>query len=353
VQKQALEVANRTIAKLTEMNKELAEELSPKFKEEPKWNGIFKLDLSSKKNIPINKRGSGVRRLILLNFFRAEAERLREEKHVSDVIFALEEPETSQHPSNQEMIINALLEISHSGKSQVLLTTHVPGLASLLPLDSVRFLHCEKEELQCKIEEPSEQVYKLIADSLGVLPYEEGATAKAIIMVEGPDDVMFIKHLAMALKGANKIIGNLDDFGIVPLIAGGCSQLKYWVNLGILKKLNKPYLCFVDSDRKKPEDHPGDKHSRRLQREGVNIFYTRKREVENYLCPSVVDNVQEIGDFDDVKKIAGKNILKNKWPMMTADKILSRDKYIDENGNEQNELLELMEEVIGLVNMRS
>ena len=41
-----------------------------------KWSDVFKnVSISGDEEIPINKRGSGVKRLVLLNFFRAEAER--------------------------------------------------------------------------------------------------------------------------------------------------------------------------------------------------------------------------------------------------------------------------------------
>ncbi len=68
-------VANRTLAKLQEMNPGLASELSASLRDKPKWKDLFKYSLSSNDNIPMDKRGSGVRRLVLLNFFRAEAER--------------------------------------------------------------------------------------------------------------------------------------------------------------------------------------------------------------------------------------------------------------------------------------
>lgn len=102
---------------------------------------MFKLELESDDQVPLNKRGSGVRRLILLSFFQAEAARLREKRQGENlnrvpVIYAVEEPETSQHPDNQERIIRAFREVAEGG-DQVLLTTHVPGLAGLLPLDSL------------------------------------------------------------------------------------------------------------------------------------------------------------------------------------------------------------------------
>lgn len=70
-----LKLPGRTLAKLQEMDEDLAASLVPEFKSEPKFDSLFKLSIKSDDDISINKRGSGVRRLILLNFFRAEAER--------------------------------------------------------------------------------------------------------------------------------------------------------------------------------------------------------------------------------------------------------------------------------------
>ncbi|EON3083201.1 AAA family ATPase [Enterococcus faecium] len=75
VQEKAIESAKITLEKLKEMDPTLSNSLMPEFKSEPKFDSLFKLTIRSDMGISINKRGSGVRRLILLNFFRAEAER--------------------------------------------------------------------------------------------------------------------------------------------------------------------------------------------------------------------------------------------------------------------------------------
>ncbi len=145
VKKKVEEVARRTLAKLREMDESLADDLRTVFKTEPKWAG-FKMSLIDHEDIPINKRGSGVRRLILLNFFRAEAERRQQEANTAGIIYAIEEPESSQHPSNQRMLINALLEMSAGGNTQVIVTTHVPGIAALVPPESVRYVRHDKNK---------------------------------------------------------------------------------------------------------------------------------------------------------------------------------------------------------------
>ncbi|WP_141034180.1 AAA family ATPase, partial [Escherichia coli] len=83
------------------------------------------------------KRGSGVRRLVLISFFKAEAERLQSEFPDKGVIYAIEEPETSQHPSNQRLLIEAFQELASSDKCQVLITTHVPALVEKIPTESL------------------------------------------------------------------------------------------------------------------------------------------------------------------------------------------------------------------------
>ena len=133
VQEKVLSIAEMTLEKLHEMAPDLANELTPKFKEEPKWEKLFKLNIDGDDQIPINKRGSGVRRLILLNFFRAEAERKKHESDSKNVIYAIEEPETSQHPNNQKLLASAFKELAEDGNNQVILTTHVPAFAELLP----------------------------------------------------------------------------------------------------------------------------------------------------------------------------------------------------------------------------
>ncbi|NDJ26980.1 ATP/GTP-binding protein [Campylobacter sp. MIT 12-8780] len=137
------EVTKNTIDKLKEMNPEIADSLNPNIPETSslKWVDVFKnVSITGDEDIPINKRGSGVKRLILLNFFRAEAERKRNMAKAPNIIYAIEEPETSQHFNYQYMLINALLELSKTDKTQVILTTHSPSIVKMLDFDNIRLL---------------------------------------------------------------------------------------------------------------------------------------------------------------------------------------------------------------------
>lgn len=136
-------VANGTCEKLREMNPEIAQTLNPVIpaSESLKWIDVFKnVSISSDDDIPLNKRGSGVKRLVLLNFFRAEAERRKGDRNVPDVIYAIEEPETSQHPDHQKKLIEALVSLSQVEHTQVILTTHSPSLVKMLDFEHLRLV---------------------------------------------------------------------------------------------------------------------------------------------------------------------------------------------------------------------
>lgn len=65
------EVSQRTLQKLQEINPEIANNLNPVIPSTNnlKWVDVFKnVSISSDEDIPINKRGSGIKRLILLSF---------------------------------------------------------------------------------------------------------------------------------------------------------------------------------------------------------------------------------------------------------------------------------------------
>ena len=140
------EVADQTLEKLNEMNPDIANSLTPVIPnpQDLKWVEVFKsVSITGDEDIPINKRGSGVKRLILLNFFRAEAERRKNENNVPDIIYAIEEPETSQHPNHQRKLIEAFVELSESDNSQVLLTTHSPSIVKMLQFEHLKLIKSE------------------------------------------------------------------------------------------------------------------------------------------------------------------------------------------------------------------
>lgn len=146
------EVSNSTLEKLREMNPEIANTLNPVIPAANalKWNDVFKnVSISGDDDIPINKRGSGVKRLILLNFFRAEAERRLINENSQSIIYAVEEPETSQHSDHQKLLIRAFVELSQSQSTQVLLTTHSSIVVKGLNFDNLRLVSKNDDGNKC------------------------------------------------------------------------------------------------------------------------------------------------------------------------------------------------------------
>lgn len=149
------EVTDNTLNKLKDMNEEIASTLSPNIPEQDKlkWEDVFKqVSINSDDDIPINKRGSGVKRLILLNFFRAEVERRKQDECLTGIIYGIEEPETSQHPGHQKMLIEALKELSEACNTQVFLTTHSPQIVKMLDYKNLKLITSNTEKCIDNIE---------------------------------------------------------------------------------------------------------------------------------------------------------------------------------------------------------
>lgn len=136
-----VEISDLTLEKIQEMDPSIAETLKANIPEtqDLKWADVFKnVSITGDHDISINKRGSGVKRLILLNFFRAEAERKRNaQEQTRPIIYAVEEPETSQHFSHQRLLIEAFKKLSDDGH-QILLTTHSSTIVKALEFRNLR-----------------------------------------------------------------------------------------------------------------------------------------------------------------------------------------------------------------------
>ncbi len=300
ITKKVEEVAEETATRTLEQMKasypdlELASVLKPQFRK-PTWANVFKLDLESDDGIPLNKRGSGVRRLVLLSFFQAEAARAREERLAGDqagmpVIYAIEEPETSQHPDSQERIIRAFREVAEGG-DQVLLTTHVPGLAGLLPVESLRFVDDHPDTGQVRVRSGDRDVFSEVAETLGVLPdAAEKPGVRVAVAVEGPTDIDALVSFAGVLSGSGDIAA-LDHSKIFWTIGGG-TTLKDWVERRYLDSLAVPQVYLFDSDRTSaalPLDKDKEDREKEINgRANCTAFVTRKRTIENYVHPDAI-----------------------------------------------------------------
>lgn len=315
IEDEVKKIAVLTLKKLQEMDPTLASSLTPQFPT-PKWANLFKASITGDGDIPINKRGSGVRRLILLNFFRARAEQMMRENKRPNTIYAVEEPETSQHPRNQRMLISALQELA--GVDQVFITTHTPMLARALPATSLRFVHTGAGGRRIILSGGEDGTNDLISKSLGVLPDHN---VKIFIGVEGKHDIPFLKNLSHVLIEAGHDVPDLAQLeldGELIFTPLGGSALALWCNR--LAHLNRPEFHLYDRDNEPPVPAKYQQYIDEVNaRPGCTAFTTNKRESENYIHHDAINAAlaesgiaalitEPLNDFDDVPTLLSEKV---------------------------------------------
>ena len=306
VEREVREVAEKTIEKLRELSPDLASALKPEFSAEPKWEG-FKMALRDGNGVPVNKRGSGARRLILLSFFRAQAERAAGGK---EVIYAIEEPETSQHPDNQRALAEALRDLADGGSAQVLVTTHNPAFARLMPARSVRLV--ELDGARCATVRSGDEAAKGAVVALGAL---KDHPVKVIVCLEGQNDIAFLQAVAATLRGAGRDVPDLaSDERVLMHVLGG-SNLGAFAEDWRLRRLGIPEAHLYDRDTTGPEQEPKyGEAAEKVNNRGDGSFarITAKREIENYLHPDAISDALGVtitfGEWDDVGEIVARNV---------------------------------------------
>ena len=307
VETEVRRIAEKTLEKIKEMDPSLARQLNPQIVVK-KWDTLFNVSITGDEDIPINKRGSGVKRLILLNFFRAKAEQQARERSNSPVIYAIEEPETSQHPHNQRLLVSALMDLA--ADNQVIITTHTPMLARTLPDSCLRYIHHESgksREVLCGGGETNQ----LLAQSLGVLPDN---SIKLFVGVEGKHDIAFLKNISKAVRLMGVDVLDLEKMeldGELIFFPLGGSSLALWISR--LAPLSRPEFHLFDRDNQPPAVSKYQAEADVMnKRAGCKAVITGKMEMENYLHFEAINEAytqrsnitlgltSNFGDFDDV-----------------------------------------------------
>ena len=304
VKSEVQEIADRTVEKIKEMNPELANQLTPRVSNKS-WDTLFSVNLTGDEDIPVNKRGSGTRRLVLLNFFRAKAEKDAEHGGTG-LIYAIEEPETSQHPHNQVMLVKALEDLVERPECQVLISTHTPVLARRFNQDTLRLV--TKNGTHPIIRHGrDETTIKEIVESLGVLPDHN---VKVFFGVEGRNDINFLRAMSQILHEANEDIPNLaqeEDSGRLVFVPLGGSNMDLWVSR--LDGFNRPEFYLMDRDNPIPQKPKYHEFAQKIAgRDNCIPWTTKRKELENYVHPDVIKDCypdyKGIGDeFEDVPEL--------------------------------------------------
>ena len=197
-------VANGTLQKLRTMNNQLAGTLNPVIPgvAQLKWQDVFKsVSITGDDDIAINKRGSGVRRLILINFFRAQAE--ANIANHTGLIYAIEEPETSQHLEHQAILIEALKTMAAQANIQVVITTHSGYVVKMLDYAQLR----------------------LIKDNAGVKTVE--TVNSRLSPYPSLNDVNYVAYGDASIEHFNELYGYLEQIGELQNFFNGRVQVQY------------------------------------------------------------------------------------------------------------------------------
>lgn len=347
VQEKAVEIAQRTHDALKTIDPNLAKELNPQFTPPTaaKWIGLFSVNMDTDDGIPLNKRGSGVRRLVLVSFFKAAAERRLMTGSKRSIIYAIEEPETAQHPNNQIILIDSFKALAAESGYQVFLTTHSPGFASELPTESIRFVTRDpagKPRIDAGVD-----VFGQVAETLGVVP---DSRVKVLLCVEGPTDVAAFKCLSRALHAEDPTLPDLSKDDRVAFVVLGGSTLKHWVTEHYLKALHRREVHIYDSD---VAGYGTSVAEVNLRTDGSWAVQTAKHEIESYLHEDAIwdafkvqvvvpDKLDANGDalprifalaYSAAQKYDGVmsdtkakvRLSEKAFPMMTAERLKARD----------------------------
>ena len=314
VKKDVEEVIKITMEKIREMRPDLAEQLNPTIDTKP-GDSLFTIKLTGDQDIPINKRGSGTRRLILLNFFRAQAEK-ESENSKKNVIYAFEEPETSQHPDNQVLLVQTFEELAEKSDCQVLFSTHTPMLARKINQNYLRFIADENTKTAI-YNGKNDDVMPKIVDSLGVLPDHN---VKVFWGVEGKNDIPFLKEISKILHKSNNDILDLElaeNEGKLVFVPFNGSSLDLWAVR--LSDFSRPEFYLVDGDDCPMGNHKYQKAIDKHISKRHEVWITEKRELENYLHKdAIIDYFNKSTTGKEIPKFEGKNDPKEDIPELFA-----------------------------------
>ena len=229
---------------------------------------------------------------MLLSYFRAEADRLMSETNKNNVIYAIEEPETAQHPNYQKMIIDTFKDIATDNKHQIIITTHTPEIAKMVRPEQIIFIRKNKFNKAEIIVDNNDKIREVIK-SLGILP---NIQSKLVICVEGETDIMFIESISKLQCIKDIIDLERENISIIPMRGG---NLKSWIDKNYFKDSNVKEIHIYDSDVteyiKKVDEINKNNDGRRW---GIN---TKRLEIENYISPKLIEQALNIQIEDEIK----------------------------------------------------
>ena len=305
VEREINNIAQNTINKFKEVSKQKSQ-IKPNIPEVAslKWKDVYKnIGFNTDNEVPLNKRGSGFRRLMLLSFFLAEVEKHKNDTKVH-TIYAIEEPETSLHPDLQKILLDSLMNLSNNENYQIIITTHSPQYIRILPKETI--IYVEKGT----VENFNDNVINKIIENLGILPN----VGKVIWCVEGRNDMNFLRNINKNIPELKSII-DIEDFinsGLLAFNLMNGANCGDYIDRYITKNTNAIEFHLYDKDKDSKYEEDIEKVNQRI--DGSEGILTNKREIENYVPKELIENefniklenISNWDDFDVAKAISEK-----------------------------------------------
>lgn len=282
------QINQATIEKLSSFGVECGNSLNARIS--ANWVSAIKNDILDGDEVPINKRGSGVRRLLLLSYLMAEADKKSFEKNKKNIIYAIEEPETALHPMMQNKFIEQLLLLSKANrfeygdetpsnadelkKYQVFITTHLPNFVSYANYDQIIYLHKSNESVE---RYGGDDLKEFIQKEMGRIPIID---YKYVVFVEGENDISALRNLGNIPELKSIFDINSQSINLIPLLGSNllkCIELDYFWDLPV-----KQYHLY-DGDVLKYKTEIIDKRCNKDENKKIRGAVTILKEMENYI----------------------------------------------------------------------
>lgn len=320
------------------------------------WNTLIKFGLSLKfKNesfeIPLSHKGTGFKRLLMVAYF----EYLAQKNQYRNQYFGIEEPETYLHPQLQHDLLNSIKLLS--ADNQFFITTHSPIYAGATETDNICVVTKNNNRSEYLIPSNRTELLDNVIMELGIRPNHNllNDNIRKVVFVEGSSDCEF---WSKAFEKINR--GPLpDDILLVPC---GGSQVEYFVNSELCRKLNRRFIVILDSD-KGATDYASKQANQAILRgavlaDGGEFEMLRKREIENYYHIDAINRVLNrqgktstsltMSDYGDIASEVKTHIVPTganfkKKANMDVFEEMTRDEWIaaafSENGTTDIELI--------------
>lgn len=287
------EVNQATIEQMTKFSTRLGTSLKASIS--TNWVKAISNDINDENDIPINKKGSGIRRLLLLSYLMVDAQKKSYINNKKNIIYAIEEPETALHPKLQIKFITELYAMAnkHSyitgdeiptnanvlNEYKILLTTHTPNYLAYATQEEVIYL--SEDENNNIVEVTGDLELQNVQSEMGLLP---NPNYGFVVFVEGDTDKYFLQNL-------NKIddLRNIFDLNNhnVDIISLNGSNLLNSIEKNFYKNLPVKQFHLYDGDLQIYKDFIDNQVNG--QNEKWFGLTTQRKEIEYYIPPSLIE----------------------------------------------------------------